>query len=575
MSRPAFKVIAFIAKKLEIFIIFLLLLVLARVETYSKSVFWWLREGTIITRLNNMYSNLQARISLNGLWCMVLVLVASLLLTACDEKSKSSHKKNAATSQNALVSQIFKGVVKDLKGGARLKALNGMPRSLSVGQKVFEKNLFLTEAGASVVLSVSDGSAVRIDGKSEVGLDAMRLESLKQKVSFSVHYGKLLFDVQKQVVRDEFEVRTDKVSSIVRSSAGFVENTDGLEVTSLKDGRLDVALKTDSSLVLKSGETLLANENGVVVLSLASSGTLILARAIESLAAKAAAEQGVHASKLDLNKMAASLVKFNEAYKKKADAFIKKNRLHFKPMALNEYIGKPSVTLEALFAPGSYISVLGIRDTVPESGLYKRTFEWEDSTAFGPKRFIVNCGNDEVEYVCHTWNTNFVSAKMAEVLTKANERKSQAAKDTLQQLQKLKPSVVIEGSGRERIHVLPEERDIPATLRFSVVGLMGDASKQIKKIVIKRKGAVVKVFKSEELTTNSFKFPIRLKQNRIAHFEVAVTLAKGKTIKAKKVYETYCYFENYEDGKKSNRINDMTAEEEYKNVVSKHLLKNE
>ena len=225
----------------------------------------------------------------------------------------------------------------------------------------------MTDAGASVVLSVSDGSAVRIDGKSEVGLDAMRLESLKQKVSFSVHYGKLLFDVQKQVVRDEFEVRTDKVSSIVRSSAGFVENTDGLEVTSLKDGRLDVALKTDSSLVLKSGETLLANENGVVVLSLASSGTLILARAIESLAAKAAAEQGVHASKLDLNKMAASLVKFNEAYKKKAEAFIKKNRLHFKPMALNEYIGKPSVTLEALFVPGSYISVLGIRDTVPET----------------------------------------------------------------------------------------------------------------------------------------------------------------------------------------------------------------
>ena len=142
-------------------------------------------------------------------------------------------------------------------------------------------------------------------------------------------------------------------------------------------------------------------------------------------------------------------------------------------------------------------------------------------------------------------------------------------------MKKLKPSVIIEGLGRERIHVLPEERDIPATLRFSVVGLTGGDLKQIKKIVIKRKGAVVKTIKADEITTNSFKFPIRLKQNRIAHFEVAVTLAKGKTIKEKKVYETYCYFENYEDGKKSNRINDMTAEEEYKNVVSKHLLKNE
>ena len=241
---------------------------------------------------------------------------------------------------------------------------------------------------------------------------------------------------------------------------------------------------------------------------------------------------------------------------------------------MNEYIGKPSVTLEALFIPGSLVSVLGIVDTIPESGLYKRTFEWADSTAFGPKHFVVNCSNGEVEYICHTWHTNFVSAKMAEVLTKANERKSTAAKDTVQP-KKLKPSIVIEGSGRERIHVLPEERDIPATLRFSVAGLMGSDLSQIKKIIVKRKGVVVKTFADDELMTNSFKLPIRLKQNRIAHFEIDAIFVNGKKIKARKVYETYCFFENYEDGKKSNRINDMTAEEEYKNVVSKRLLKNE
>ena len=123
--------------------------------------------------------------------------------------------------------------------------------------------------------------------------------------------------------------------------------------------------------------------------------------------------------------------------------------------------------------------------------------------------------------------------------------------------------------------MLPEERDIPATLRFSVAGLMGSGMSQIKNIVVKRKGAIVKTYSDDELTTNSFKLPIRLKQNRIAHFEIIATFVNGKKIKARKVYETYCFFENYEDGKKSNRINDMTAEEEYKNVVSKHLLKDE
>ncbi len=528
----------------------------------------------IITRLKHMYGNLHTRMNLNGLWSIVLLIAVSLLMTSCEEKSKQTHKKNKGSTQNVVVAQIFKGHVKKIQGGARLKYLNGMPRSVSVGQKVFENNMLLTEAGGGLVLSVADGSAFMMDGKSEVELDAKKFESLKQRFMISLHYGKLFFDVQKQAVRDEFEIRTEKLASITQSSAGFVEKIEGLEIYSIKEGRHDVSLN-DSVIVIKGGQTLLANDNGIKIMTLAGAGSLILARTIETIVLKAVTTQGTPTAKLNLDKITSLIKTFDNAYKKKSDGFIKKNRAQFKPKILNEYIGKPSVTLEALFVPGNYVSILGIRDTIPESGLYRRTFEWEDSTAFGPKRFIVTCSNGEVEYTCHTWNTNFVSAKMAEILTKANERKSQVARDSSLQLNKLKPSVIIEGLGRERIHVLPEERDIPATLRFSVEGLTGGDLKQIKRIVIKRKGAVVKTIKADEITTNSFKFPIRLKQNRIAHFEVAVTLAKGKTIKAKKVFETYCYFENYEDGKKSNRINDMTAEEEYKSVVSKHLLKNE
>jgi hypothetical protein len=446
--------------------------------------------------------------------------------------------------------------------------------SLRVGLGVHERSTIVTEAGSSVVVSVADGSALKMDGRSEVAIDVTKADELKRKISISLGYGKLLFDIQKQAVKDEFELRTENVSSVVHGTAGFVENVDGLEVSSLKEGRLDVVVKTDTAQPIKSGQTLIANTNGVKLLSLASSGTLILARAIDSIATEAATELGIHAARLDLNKMESMLLDFDDAYKKKADGFIKRTQVEFKPKVLNEYIGKPSVTLEALFVPGSFVSVLGIVDTIPESGIYRRTFEWDDSTAFGSKHFVANCSNGEVEYVCHTWNTNFVSAKMAEVLTKADERKSNVVKDTVQP-KILKPKIIVEGSGRERIHVLPEERDIPATLRFSVAGLMGADLSQIKRIIVKRKGSVIKTYSGDELTTNSFKLPIRLKQNRIAHIEIIATFVNGKKIKAKKVYETYCYFENYEDGKKSNRINDMTAEEEYKNVVSKRLLKNE
>ncbi|OWV19973.1 iron dicitrate transport regulator FecR [Fibrobacter sp. UWB4] len=522
----------------------------------------------LITRLKNMVHCLHTKIYRVGLLGLILVV---LFLCACGDSETS--RKNESV-QTAPENSFFNGIIRDIVGSARVKSADGAANKLNVGQLVHGKSSVVTEAGSSVVISVADGSALKIDGRSEIAFGTENVENLKRKASVSLRYGKLLFDVQKQAVKDEFEIRTENVSSIVRGTAGFIENVDGLEVSSLKDGCLDVVVKMDTVPSLKSGQTMIANVNGVKVLSLSSSGSLFLARAIDSIATEMAIESGVHASKLNLDKVEAKLLEFDDLYKKKAEDFMVRSQLAFKPKMLNEYIGKPSVTLEALFVPGTFVSIQGVVDKIPESGTYKRTFEWGDSTAFGPKRFVVTCSNGEVEFVCHTWLTNFVSAKMAEVLTKADERKSNVAKDTVQP-KKLKPSIVVEGSGRERVHVLPEERDIPATLRFSVAGLMGSGMSQIKNIVVKRKGAIVKTYSDDELTTNSFKLPIRLKQNRIAHFEIIATFVNGKKIKARKVYETYCFFENYEDGKKSNRINDMTAEEEYKNVVSKHLLKDE
>lgn len=506
-----------------------------------------------------------------GLWKIAVFSLLSLLLAACGDEESSTDKP----SEGGVSKQFFKGVVLEINGEASIKSFDGASSPLSVGQVVVEKNKLVSEAASSVVITASDGSALKIDGKSEVELDAVMVESPKRKVTLKLQYGRLLFDVQKQAVKDEFEIRTEKLVSIVRGTAGFIMNSDGLESSSLKEGRLEVVLPNESVTALSSGQTLIANANGSKVVSLMSSGTLFLARAIDSIASEFASRQGIRASKISLDDMESMLLSYDEVYKKKSESFMKRTQSEFKPKLLNEYIGKPSVSLEALFIPGAFVTVMGVCDTVPENGLYKRTFKWEDSSAYGPKHFLVNCSDGEVEYICHTWNTNFVSAKMAEVLTKADERKSVAAKESFEQPKKLKPTVLIEGSGRERIHVLPEERDVPATLRFSVVGLMGGDLSQIKTVTIKRKGAILKVFNGDELTENAFRIPIRLKQNRIAHFEVIVAFKNGKKIKAKKVYETYCYFDNYENGKKSNRVYDMSAEEEYKNVVSKKLLKDE
>ena len=530
--------------------------------------------SNFITRLKIMVNLHQTKSYLTGLLYLALVFAVSLPLTACENEADSASKNSAGNGKDNPA--IFKGIVSEVHGDVSTKVLDGDVRHIQVGQKLSANNVLVVEPASSVVVTISDASVFKVDGKSEIAFDAAMVDSLRQRITVSLHSGKLLFDVQKQAVKDEFEIQTENLTSIVRGTAGFMEYADGLEVSSLKEGRLEIVAKTDSRSIITGGQTLLANASGVKTLSLVSSGTLFLAKAIDSLSTEMAATLGVHASKINLDSLESKLVEFDDGYKKKYETFVKRTQVQFKPMGLNEYIGKPSVLLEALFVPGAFVTVMGIRDTIPESGLYKRTFEWEDSSAFGPKHFVANCSNDEVEYICHTWNTNFVSSKMAEVLTKADERKAVAAKDTtVAQPQKLKLAVVVEGSGRERIHVLPEERDIPGTLRFNITGLVGADLKQITNITVKRKGKVIKVFNDDEITTNSFKLPIRLKQNRIAHFEIVARLSNGKKIKAKKVYETYCYFDNYEDGKKSNRIYDMSAEEEYKNVVQKQLLKDE
>lgn len=515
----------------------------------------------------------QSKNIVKGLLETIIFLSFALMFVACEETSDSTRNKIKGEKDSAV--HIFRGTVCEVVGDVLLKSLDGDLNRLSVGQKIFEKNKLVTESRSSVVISVSDGSALKVEGKSEIELDAKIIESLRRKVSMTLRQGRLMFDIQKQAIKDEFEIRNGRFVSVASSTAGFAENVDGMEIFSLKDGRLELIGENGLTSVVTSGQTLLANANGVRVFTLSSSGSLFLARALDSIVTEASSQQGIRASRLSFAKIEKKLLEYDNAYRKKQEEFISKVQPQFKPKTLNEYIGKPSVLLEAFLDSGSVVMVQGLRDTVSESGLYRRSFTWEDSTAFGTKRFIVNCLDDEVEYICHTWSTNFVSAKMAEVLTKADERKALVPKDSAQQPQILKPTVIIEGSGRERIHVLPEERDIPATLRFSVAGLMKSDLKQIKQITIKRKGSVIKTINGNELTTNSFKLPIRLKQNRIAHFEVHVILTNDTHLTATKVFETYCYLDNYENGRKSNRIYDMSAEEEYKNVVSRHLLKNE
>ena len=127
-------------------------------------------------------------------------LVLSGALCACD-----GEKKNA----NKVLSDkhVFNATVREITGDAKI-IIDDEAYSLSVGQNVFEKTQLETGVASSVVLSVADGSALKVDGKSAIQFD-VTIESLKRTMSVALHQGRLMFDVQKQAIKDEFEISTE------------------------------------------------------------------------------------------------------------------------------------------------------------------------------------------------------------------------------------------------------------------------------------------------------------------------------------------------------------------------------
>ena len=114
----------------------------------------------IITRLKRMLGVYRLVRIQEGLLSVVLVLALSLVFSACGD---SDSRKNA--DGNESVEHIFRGTVRQVVGDVQLKTLDGESSRLEVGHKFFEGSKLVAEPRASVVISVADGSALKMDGK--------------------------------------------------------------------------------------------------------------------------------------------------------------------------------------------------------------------------------------------------------------------------------------------------------------------------------------------------------------------------------------------------------------------------
>ena len=533
---------------------------------------------------------------------LILFSIVSLVqvFTAC--KQEDVHSENVAEiAQKSVPSEepsILKIKVRKVLGETDyLKHNVETWKPLRYGQNVVERDRIRTAVESEAVLGAQDGSSIWIKEKSEVLIDASLLNSVNEQVSVTVTNGFLYFDIQKQPPIRQLYLKTGTMATAIRGTSGFIGAVDGHSVTSLKEGKVDVSNGTGKVQTIVENQTILVNEKGFSKkLKLKSSGTEALANALDSIA-KAPAKKGKKAGAVSA--LEASLKKFDAKYAKRLAKFEK--RLRFWADPLPDTLFDSRVTLTARLTPGVVVSVLGESDSVGTDSVYKHTFEW-DKSAYGQKRFLASCKEGDVEIPCFMWTTIYAplpkaasealdasgdsaspafdaspafeaSGDSASALAASNDSALAAEGSSNEGAAVGSVSVKIAGPKTERVHWFYNRGKYSTNLRFSLEGVAVAGLDQVRSVVVKRKGKVIREFKKNELTSLAFSVPVSVASNKIAHFQVEALLENGKKYTASKTYEVYCNPRNHPGGKERNSL--KKPNEEYADVRSRGMLKNE
>ena len=89
-----------------------------------------------------------------------------------------------------LFAQTPAGVVKSLKGEAKIHSHNGSLASMKIGDKIYEKDTIKTSKGALVGVVFEDNTLVSIGSQSEFSIDEYLFEPSKKNTKFKTNLKK-------------------------------------------------------------------------------------------------------------------------------------------------------------------------------------------------------------------------------------------------------------------------------------------------------------------------------------------------------------------------------------------------
>lgn len=332
---------------------------------------------------------------------LVLPVCLSLAFIACKDAVEDHIKSNKITAEvdhDAVA--VFKAKVRSSVGQSQfLKAKTEAWKDLHVGSLIRDNDQVRTEKESEVILNTADGTVFIIAENSNVEFNADLQSTIKGEVNIYIRNGNIQFDVQKQK-DNQFNFKTGTATASIRGTAGFVGSLDGQMVASLKEGKVEVKDAKGRSTNITQNQTLLVTKSGdAKTIPLESSGTTALFAALEEMSKSGALD--------NMEELEKNLQAFDAKYVDQKKEF--EQNLEFRPVVIPKAISRPNITLKAQMTPGVYVTVMGQTDTVPASGVYERTFSWDES-ATGTKRFMATCSNGSVEVPCNVWETEYEPA---------------------------------------------------------------------------------------------------------------------------------------------------------------------
>lgn len=492
--------------------------------------------------------------------------VLALLFCACQDEKSAVQKESAEIDAASVIKEekaSFLTKVRSKIGEAVLlkSGLGDDWIDVKIGARVVENDRVQTKLESEVLLSVRDGSVLKIDENSDVFLKVDVTSDGRKVFLVGVNEGTIYFDIQKQR-KNGFQFKTGTAVVAIRGTAGFVGNVKGKTIASLKEGRVDVTNSTGQTNPIVRRQTILVDKSGnAQKIDLASSGSEYLAKAIDSIVQ-------VVPEMASVDDLEQSLKSFDNAYMNHQDEF-KKDLVFSFVKSIPDTVLQNSITLQAKATPGVIVTVWGEQDTVGVDSLYQRTLSW-DKDAYGVKRFLFGCSDGVVDIPCTDSVMTTVYASSGE--DGADENVEEPV-DDFGESASIDSVTLNLGNPLERIHLnLPATKQDTA-LVINLDGISQGQLKNVESIKVYRGKRLIRTFDGNDLNRTSLRVPVSIARNKIAGFRVVMNTRDGKSFTSEKSFEVFCLPANHPGGKARNRV--VSLDEEYKRLVRQKQLTKE